>query len=190
MSAGQSQLDESALQQGVCDGDRAAFEAMVERHKGAVYGYLRARVLQVDDAEDLTQEVFLRCYVNRQQYDPSCALRPWLMGIARNLLREYSRKHRRRKEVNWIELCLEVDESTQPEEGPFDEAMKHLPGCIEGLGGSAREAISLRYAARMRLAEIGRRLRRSEGAVKLLMFRARQAIKSCLRGKCEVPVDD
>jgi RNA polymerase sigma-70 factor (ECF subfamily) len=48
------------------------------------------------------------------------------------------------------------------------------------LGQSARQALEMYYASRLRLAEIGQQLKRSEGAVKLLMFRARQALRRCL----------
>jgi RNA polymerase sigma-70 factor (ECF subfamily) len=51
---------------------------------------------------------------------------------------------------------------------------------LEELGQSARQALELRYGACLRLAEIGERLHRSEGAVKLLVFRARQALRKCL----------
>ena len=54
---------------------------------------------------------------------------------------------------------------------------------MTGLGESARQAIDLHYTANLRLAEIGEQLKRSEGAVKLLVFRARQALKRCLDQK-------
>ncbi len=183
-------LDEAALIKRVQDGDRSAFEALIEAHQGAVYGYFRARVLQPQDAEDLTQDLFLRCYLAMDQFDTSCQLRPWLMGFARNLLREYIREHKRRKEVGWTELCLQVDEMFGEEEGPYEDELQHLPNCLNSLGTSARQAIGLRYTAKMRLAQIGEKLRRSEGAVKLLMFRARQALKQCLSLKCGRGSDD
>ncbi len=183
-------LDEKALIERVQAGDRTAFESLVEAHQGAVYGYFRARVLQPLDAEDMTQETFLRCYVARAQFDTAFMLRPWLMGIARNLLREYIREQRRRKEVGWTELCLEVDEFLDGDDGPFEDELAQLPDCLQSLGNSAREAIGLRYTAKMRLAQIGEKLRRSEGAVKLLMFRARQALKNCLSQRCGRDGDD
>ncbi|HEV7221151.1 MAG TPA: sigma-70 family RNA polymerase sigma factor, partial [Pirellulales bacterium] len=100
--------DETALIEAAKQGDREAFAAIVERHQGAVFGYLRARLLQPSDAEDLTQEVFLRCYSARARFDSANLIGPWLIGIARNLLREYARKRKRRREVAWTELCLEV----------------------------------------------------------------------------------
>ncbi len=164
-------------------GDRPAFEAIVERHQQAVYGYLRCRVLEPADAEDLCQEVFLRSYQGKARFDSTVMLRPWLIAIARNSLREHVRKVHRRKEVGWTELCLDFEGLMDHEDERFDDAMIQLPRCLAALGQSARQAIELRYQARLRLSEIGERLHRSEGAVKLLMFRARQALKRCLDGK-------
>lgn len=172
--------DDSQLLEAAQRGDAAAFTQIVERYQGTVYGYLRARLLQPSDAEDLTQEAFLRCYTSRARFDSSGMVGPWLIGIARNLLREHARRQHRRREVAWTELCLELDELVRGESEEYDEMLVHLPGCIESLGPSARQAINLRYTCKLRLAEIGERLKRSEGAAKLLMFRARQALKYCL----------
>lgn len=177
-AAGDSELVAAAQR-----GDRAAFAALIERYQGLVFGYLRARVLQASDAEDLAQEVFLRSYSARARFDSSAMVGPWLIGIARNLLHEHVRKTKRRREVAWTEICLELEEQVSRQQEQFDEMVAHLPDCLESLGPSARQAIELRYRGKLRLAEIGARLRRSEGAAKLLMFRARQALKNCLEGR-------
>ena len=95
-------------------------------------------------------------------------------------MREHARKGKRRREVAWTELCMELEELVECDDAVYDDMLAHLPACLESLGPSARQAIDLRYACKLRLAEIGARLRRSEGAAKLLMFRARQALKNCL----------
>ena len=166
-------------------GDAAAFDELVSRHHGAVYGYLRSRLFEPADADDLAQEAFLRFYLELRRFDGRGSVRAWILGIARNLLRERMRKVRRRREVAWTRLCLEADEASEAPDGRFDEAIRHLPGCLDALGQSARQAIDLHYGQKQRFAEIARRLRRSEGAVKLLMFRARQALRHCLEGKSQ-----
>ena len=174
-------IDQTLIEQ-LRRGDRSAFAAVIERHQRAVYGYLRARLLQATDADDMTQEVFLRFYLSQARFDSNALVRPWLLGIARNLLREHIKGMKRRKEVAWTELCLEL-ESVMPvdaQSGDDDDIMKHLPLCMDGLGPSAREAIDLQYRGERKLADIGRQLHRSEGAVKLLLHRARQALRDCL----------
>ena len=174
---------DKALVEAAQRGDRAAFETIIQRHQRAIFGYLRARLLEPSDAEDLCQEVFLRSFVSRGRFDSSIMVRPWLIGIARNLLREHIRRHKRRKEVAWTELCLHLEQMVPLDDHADDDVLAHLPMCLSSLGQSARQALDLRYQARLRLSEIGSKLHRSEGAVKLLMFRARQALKSCLDRK-------
>jgi RNA polymerase sigma-70 factor (ECF subfamily) len=58
--------------------------------------------------------------------------------------------------------------------------MGKLPRCLEALGPSARQALDLYYHDDLRMQEIATRFKRSEGAVKLLVHRARQAVRRCL----------
>lgn len=169
-------------------GDRDAFAAIVRENQAVVFAYLRARLIEPADAEDLCQEVFFRCYLGRADFERTAELRPWLIGIARNVLREHIRKSTRRREVAWTEVCLTLDELVASPDAvcgthDSDEAIEHLPGCLDSLGQSSRQAIDMYYADQLRLAEIGRRTERSEGAVKLIMYRARQALKNCLHRK-------
>jgi RNA polymerase sigma-70 factor (ECF subfamily) len=164
-------------------GDQEAFAALVELYQNTVYGFLRARLLEQADVEDLSQEVFLRCYLGREKLSRAHTVGAWLIGIARNILREHVRKVQRRREVAWTELCLELDSLVSDHHEKYDEALLQLPKCLESLGQSAREAIDLRYRSQLRMAVIAEKLKRSEGAVKLLVHRARQALRHCLDRK-------
>lgn len=178
---------DDALIQAAQGGDRAAFAQIVERHQSVVYGFLRARLLNAHDAEDLTQEAFLRCFTGWDRFDGTASVRPWLLGISRNLLHEYVRKRKRRKESAWTETCLELDAAVPQPEEAYGEYVDHLAGCMEGLGESARSAIEMRYKSDLGVTAIGDKLKRSAGAAKLLMFRARQTLKNCLLRK--QPID-
>lgn len=180
-------LDREAVERAQ-QGDTAAFAEIVQRYRNDVYAYLRTRLLQPTDADDLVQEVFLRCYQGMERFDSSRLMRPYLVGIARNLLRERARQLNSRKEVAWTELCLELDQDaaasdTQHEDADdrlYDDIIGHLPQCLKHLGSNAREALLLHYRSKLKLTEISERLERSVGAVKLLMYRARQSLKRCL----------
>ncbi len=82
-------------------------------------------------------------------------------------------------------MCLELETLDPAAEGQFDSAVGLLPACLESLGPTAREALDLHYRGCLRLSAIGDKLHRSEGAVKLLLFRARQALRLCLTGKLQ-----
>ena len=179
---GLSDVSDQTLIEQLRRGDREAFALVIERNQRSVYGYLHARLQQASDADDMMQEVFLRFYLSQARFDSTALIRPWLLGIARNLLREHERDVKRRKEVAWTELCLELESILPPDAlwTDADDIIQQLPECLAELGPSARQAIDLHYRSQRRLADIGRELHRSEGAVKLLMHRARQALKDCL----------
>jgi RNA polymerase sigma-70 factor (ECF subfamily) len=131
----------------------------------------------------MTQEVFLRFYESRTRFDSAALVRPWLLGIARNLLREHVRDVRRRKEVGWTELCLELETVLPVEWAEADDVLLWLPQCMSDLGPSAKQAIEMHYRSEQRVTEISLALHRSEGAVKILLHRARQALRDCLTRK-------
>ena len=168
-------------------GDNRAFAALIETYQNTVYAFLRARLIEPSDAEDLCQEVFLRCYLGREKLSRAATVGAWLIGIARNLLREHVRRVNRRREVAWTELCLELDALASEHASNYDDALLHLPRCLDSLGESAREAIDMRYRNQLRMAQIAERLKRSEGAVKLLVHRARAALRHCLDRKLKKP---
>jgi RNA polymerase sigma-70 factor (ECF subfamily) len=128
--------------------------------------------------------------VNKDRFDEAGSVRSWLIGIARNLLYEHIRRMKRRREVAWTEMCLELDELTQSQPQCCDDGVTELNGCLESLADPAREALEMRYRSNLRLAQIGNRLRRSTGAVKLLMFRARQKLRHCMDNKTGGRGDD
>ena len=166
---------------GLHEADRAEVEAVVTAHQKMVYGFLRGRLADASAADDLCQEGVLRFLTSRPRVATgSGATSAWLVGIARNVLREHARRRARRREVSWTELCLDVEHGGNQAAGDTDDRLARIPGCLDGLGKTARTALDLHYGERLRLAEIGRRFDRSEGAVKLLLFRARQAVRRCL----------
>jgi len=158
----------------------AALAEVYTENYPLVYGYLRARILRSHDTEDLCQEVFLRTYRLLKRYDGSTPIRYWLLGIARNVLREYIRRVRRRKEVAWAELCLELEETVEAE-NPYEDVLPLLPVCTLQLTESARKALNLRYMAGLKLQAVAERLGSSLGAVKVLMHRARQILRRCIQ---------
>jgi RNA polymerase sigma-70 factor (ECF subfamily) len=141
---------------------------------------VRARTRDCGHAEDITQEVFLRCYMQRERLGRGVTLRAWLIGIARNVMHEFVRRSHRSPEQAWTDLCLTLDPVEDGVRDNDDEVLARLPTCMESLGKSAREALELQYRSQLRLQEIGQRLKRSEGAVKILLHRARLALRNCL----------
>src|SRR5258706_3106197 len=77
--------------------DAAAFNEIVSRYKNKVYNYVCRMVGPGSDAEDLTQETFVRAYLNIRSFQSRAALNTWLFRIATNLCIDFRRKTARPK---------------------------------------------------------------------------------------------
>ncbi len=75
--------------------DRAAFNEIVLRYKGKIYNFIYRMVHSAPDAEDLTQETFLRAYTSIHSFQSRASLNTWLFRIATNLCIDYGRKSSR-----------------------------------------------------------------------------------------------
>ncbi len=175
-----AQHDDAELASAAKDGQKHAFAQLYERRHGLVFGYFRARVLDHSQAEDLTQEVFLRVFDAIRRYDTTQRFQSWLMGISRNVLREYVRGIKRRRESGWTELCIEL-EGMVDDEGLYDDVLHLVPQCMKGLNEAAAKSLNWHYMAGMKVQAIADRLERTLGATKVLMVRARQALKRCIK---------
>lgn len=184
------QPDDAALAAQVKRGDRSAFATLYARHHAIVYGYFRARVLDTHVAEDLSQEAFLRVFDAISRFDTELRFQSWLMGICRNVLREHVRHVMRRREVGWTELCLEL-EGMVDEEGLYQDILRFVAACMTKLSEPSRNSLHWHYMGGLKVEKIAKRLGRTLGATKVLMVRARQALKRCIKGQLgDVPFDD
>ena len=77
--------------------DDPAFEAVVATHHGEIYRYLRRLAYRGAEADDLSQETFLRAYRARHRLTPDANVRAWLFTIATNVFRNHVRSERRRR---------------------------------------------------------------------------------------------
>ena len=146
----------------------AAFETLYDRHRLAVYRYLRSRASNGDDAADLTALTFERAFVSIGGFYPGrSGVRAWLMGIARNAAIDHER-HRRSEPP--------AQASSESDDGPesrfvANETASELRAWVALLPTEQREAISLRFAGGLTAKEIGAVLGKSEAASQKLVSR-------------------
>ncbi len=88
--------------------DRAAFNEIVLRYKSKIHNYLFRMVRSASDAEDLTQETFIRAYLSIHTFQSRASLNTWLFRIATNLCIDYSRKNK--NHIATQSLSIEDDE--------------------------------------------------------------------------------
>lgn len=153
--------------------DMREAEALVARHAQAVYRLAYARTGSREDAEDVTQETFLRLVRTAPEFADEDHCRAWLLRVAMNcagdLFRSAWRRHTRPLE--------EAEQVPAPEEGGVLEAVLALPERY-------RAPIHLFYYEGLSTAEIAAVLGKSEGAVRTRLSRARSMLRGVLE-ECE-----
>ena len=153
--------------------DMREAEALVARHAQAVYRLAYARTGSREDAEDVTQETFLRLVRTAPEFADEDHCRAWLLRVAMNcagdLFRSAWRRHTRPLE--------EAEQMPAPEEGGVLEAVLALPERY-------RAPVHLFYYEGLSTAEIAAVLGKSEGAVRTRLSRARAMLRDVLE-ECE-----
>ena len=159
------------------NGDSEAFAMLYEEYVGKVYRYIYLRVKQVEEAEDLTQEVFLKALKGMDSYCEQGALFvSWLFRIAHNLVIDYYRKQKVRQ-VNWLSGAVEGVSATAIGDDPVLTTEQHMEGvelkqAVDKLSPQGREVISLRFGAELSVSETARVMGKTEGTVKKLQHEA------------------
>ncbi|KAB2639599.1 MAG: sigma-70 family RNA polymerase sigma factor [Verrucomicrobia bacterium] len=168
-------------------GDHAAFRSLVERHQNAVVGAVAKMLGNPSEAEDISQQVFLRLWHHAKDYRPDAKFTTYLFTIARNLVFNESRRRSRRKEVSsdalgeFSNLQIEANPDRQPDSELLqDELRKAVDAAIAALPEVQRMAVVLRRYEQMPYEEIARVLALSVSAVKSLLFRARGTLREAL----------
>lgn len=101
--------------------DRAAFNEIVLRYKNKVFNYVRRMVYDTLDAEDLTQETFVRAYLSIHTFQSRASLNTWLFRIATNLCIDYSRRQKKMQGLT-TSLSQENDEEEETQRDIPDTA--------------------------------------------------------------------
>lgn len=148
-----------------------AFEELFELHFDAIYAYL-ARRLGPDLARDLASETFTRAFAARKRYDSRRGgVRPWLFGIANNLLRRHYRDEERKLHAL---TRLDVREAGAPPEEP------RLAEALGALSTEERDVLLLFAWADLEYAEIATVLEVPLGTVRSRLHRARAHVRAAL----------
>ena len=167
--------------------NREAFEALYTKYLKKVYTYVYYRVGNVEDAEDITESVFLHALIHLNRYqDRGIPFSAWLLRIAHNLVANWHRSSKRRREVGLEVVELLSDEGPTPEEAVEEkEDFLELRTALEELTEERQQALILRYAEGMKHREIGEVMGKSAGAIKVLVHRSLLSLHRGLSGKEE-----
>jgi len=170
-------------------GDHRAFRELVERHQHAVVGTVAKMLGNPSEAEDISQQVFLRIWRHAKRYRPDAKFTTYLFTITRNLVFNESRRKKRRKETSSDEreenshMGTPDDPSRQPDAQMLQEELRAaVDKAIASLPEQQRMAVVLRRYEQMPYEDIAGVLDLSVSAVKSLLFRARTTLREALSG--------
>jgi RNA polymerase sigma-70 factor (ECF subfamily) len=170
----------------------AEFTRVVERHRPQIFRFLLSSTRDVDLAETLTQECFLKAHRNWGSFRGDSSAMTWLMRIAINLQKDHWRNRRmqfwRQTQTNSVDL----DEASEWLPSGEGSAEKHLLAreqvervweSVKGLSERQRTVFLLRYVEEQELSEIAQATGLSEGTVKAHLSRALGRVRAELGGK-------
>jgi RNA polymerase sigma-70 factor, ECF subfamily len=162
------------------ESDAEAVGALYDRYVDQVFRFVRLRLRNRLDAEDVTQRVFLHMIEALPRYQArGTPFAAWLFRIARNAVIDHVRTHRPHDPIEVVTDRASAGPS--PEETAVTSAeMRRVAVALGHLTDDQREVISLRFGAGLSHAEIAAVLGRREGAVRGTQFRALQALRRLL----------
>lgn len=161
-------------------GDAAAFDKLVDIYWADIYRLVYYRVSSQMDAEDLTQEVFLKAYRNMAGLNEIKRFKAWLYSIAVNLVKDHYRRKNVRAVVGDFGEEMEAPAAVQAklqDEGAEDQVAKQefwaeVASFRDSLPPREQDVFTLRFMDGLNIREIAETLKRSESAVKTHLYRA------------------
>ncbi|HVS34370.1 MAG TPA: sigma-70 family RNA polymerase sigma factor [Gemmataceae bacterium] len=173
----------------VRDGDEPAFDELERIYRTRVFGWFCRRLGDRSEAEDLTQEVFLRLYRARRAYQPRARFATWVFHITQNVARNAIRSRRRRPCVRLETAALEpgmtealLPDRAEPPSRPLerDELAGVVRAAVAGLAGRQRAAVELHQFEDRTYNEVAAELDMTPKAAKSLLYRARNQLRVVL----------
>ena len=179
--AAQDELIERCL-----EGDQLAWDTIVRQHWRKVFNVAYKFVGKHDEAEDLTQDIFLKIFKSLQTFDRRANFQTWLISVSRNLCIDHYRSVRKERET----IDRDVDPGdlspTSHEVSPYvaleqRDRVVMLRDALEKLPGTLRTAVLLRDIQELSYQEIATQLRLPEGTVKSRINRGRTELARQIR---------
>jgi RNA polymerase sigma-70 factor (ECF subfamily) len=168
------------------------FSAVVAKHRMQIFRFLLSSTRDVDLAETLTQDCFLKAHRNWSSFRGESSAMTWLMRIAINLQKDHWRNRRmqfwRQTQLHSVDLneasdWLPSGERSAEEQLLARERVGQVGAAVKGLSERQRTVFLLRYVEEMELSEIARATGLNEGTVKAHLSRAVAKVRAELGGK-------
>lgn len=179
--------EESILVDRAISGDPESFARLYDIHMDRVYRHLYFRMAKVEEAEDLTQQVFLQAWQSIRRFKrTNSPFIAWLMTIAHNLIVD---RHRSKKAPGGFPIPLEMDvedhdRGIDPEwyaQARLDQAM--VRQALKKLKPEQQYVIAMRFLENFDYSDIAAAMGKTEGNVRVIQHRGLQALRKILEGE-------
>lgn len=182
----QAQIEVNALIERCLEGDQRAWEAIARLYWRKVFNVAYKFVGRHDEAEDLTQDIFLKIFKSLGTFDRRANFQTWLISVSRNLCIDHYRSVRKERET--IDRGVNANDLSpvSAEVGPYvalerTDLAQHLRRALRGLPDALRTAVVMRDLQDLTYQEIADRLGLPEGTVKSRINRGRRELARQLR---------
>lgn len=171
------------------EGDERAFELLMRKYKRRVYLIALQSTKSHEDAEDITQEVFIRVFKSIPSWEPRASFSTWLYKVTNHLCVDYhrSRVRQRVESVDDEEAAVPEpraeDLASHPNRVAEEREIRRLIDEVirKNLSGRQRDAFILYYYGGLQVKEVAEVLGVAEGTVKMHLFRAVSKIREALK---------
>jgi RNA polymerase sigma factor (sigma-70 family) len=178
--------EEAALVRRCLRGESEAVRALVDRFQTEIFSLCVRLLSHRQDAEDVTQEVFLRIFRSLRRWDSSRPLKPWIIGITVNRCRTWLSQRARRPElVDYLQ-----DTVSAPETDDAPELLSEIHSALRELRPEYREVFVLFHEQGQPYDVIAEAVGRPVGTIKTWLHRARMEVLERLRSRGMVPTQE
>ena len=165
------------LMERIASGDQLAMEELIELWKMPMFRFFLRSLNHHEDAEDLTQRVFIRIYRSAERYLPHAKFSTWIFTIARNLLIDEIKKRKRRPQMVFDEF---IERAGEVESSRSTELTEILMKQLDTIPENHRTALLLRVQRELSYREIADVMQSTEASVKTWIHRARLDLRKSL----------
>ncbi|MFA6407343.1 MAG: RNA polymerase sigma factor [Candidatus Paceibacterota bacterium] len=176
------------LVQAYLNGDAEAFSLLVERYTNHIYNFVRRFITQKNDAEDITQEVFVKVWKHLPSFNTTKSFKVWLFTIAKNASFDYARRKYETvfsdiedvHDEHWVEESIEDVASLPTTLFEKKEVSEFISRALQTLLIHERTVLLLHYENELTFEEIAEILKKPMNSVKSTHFRAIKKLQSSL----------
>jgi RNA polymerase sigma-70 factor (ECF subfamily) len=171
------------------EGNDDAWRELVDRFGQKIYAIAYHFTLRREDAEELSQEIFLKVFENLHRYDGGFPLVAWILSVSRNLCIDRYRRRKREKSFRFVSDDA-VTVLLKSDDDPASAALKKertrlLVAALSEIPEDLAEILILRDMNGLAYEEIGKALELPDGTVKSRLFRARAEVARRIRERHE-----